>query len=240
MTATKPESRQAAKGVWAAMFALIVAVSLVSFPAAAPSRVRANPAGESSEPCHCESFKINNGWCGHCKIGFVASIPVPSYLLFETLDAHGHQVDPKSIKCSSCVTAMATGGFCDRCQMGFVKGLAYVSRLTYHLAKGQARDVAKLECATCRTHSDRHGWCAECKTGMVGNVAFESKADFQSAAEELDFLQTVIEMLDKCEICAVAKFTGGRCPKCKVLYSKPPPGLATRNPTVLNPRDGLK
>jgi len=168
--------------------------------------------------CSCELVKKENGWCKECKVGYVASIKVPSEALFEALDAHGHDIDPKRLRCDSCKKALETDGFCDRCRMGFVKKQAYLSRLTYYVARGEVRDTSKITCTTCRKNAESHGWCESCKVGRIGNFALENKADLKEAQKAFKILERAIRTLGRCETCAVATFTGGRCRLCKLTY----------------------
>jgi len=204
-----------------------LAVLLAAMASFVPPASRGNPPPEAKAPCKCAINKVHNGWCEACKKGYVAGILVPSAALFEALDAHGHDFDPASIKCKTCQNAIKTHGFCDRDNMGFIHNLAYVSRLTYHLAKGTPLDASKLKCNACRQYARKHGWCEACKRGMAGNVAFTNRDDFEQAARQIDFLLSCIQMIDRCEICAVARFTGGKCPKCNILYDHDEHSTAT-------------
>ncbi|MHC5108428.1 MAG: hypothetical protein ACYTHJ_00950 [Planctomycetota bacterium] len=198
---------------------ILFSLSLMVLAMIAPTR--GHPASDSNDPCHCAEFRIKNGWCGHCRVGFVASFPVSSYLLFEALDAHGHEIDPKSIRCASCRQAMKKDGFCDVCNIGFIDKLAYVSQLTYQLARGVQRDPDHIVCATCRQNATRYGWCKVCVIGMVGNVAYVQKSVFETTVVQIERLFAAMKKTDKCEYCAVARFTGARCIKCDIDYANP-------------------
>jgi len=205
---------------------LLIAMATMGCPVALghpPSTADAHMPTAPESSCKCEFNKLHNGWCEACKKGYVAGILVPSAMLLEALDAHGHDFDPASIKCKTCQEAIKTQGFCDRDNMGFIHNLAYVSRLTYHLAKGTPMDVSKLTCKKCRQFARKHGWCEACHRGMAGNVVFTNRNDFEQAARQIDFLMSVIKMIDRCEMCAVARFTGGKCPKCNILYERDQP-----------------
>lgn len=175
---------------------------------------------DSAPPdCSCAVNRIKGGWCEPCNVGYLASVRLESKMLFETLDAHGHDIDPSRFQCETCKAAIKSGGFCDSCRMGFVRGQAYLSRLTYHLARGVAHDPSTLECANCRKLSQSLGWCDRCKVGFIGNVAIADKAEFQRAAPEFQRFLDARKMLSTCETCAVALFAGGYCPICKKSYA---------------------
>lgn len=174
---------------------------------------------ESVPPgCTCAANKLKPGWCEVCKVGYLASIKIESKMLFETLDAHGHDIDPTRFQCETCKKAIKEGGYCDGCRMGFIRGQAYLSRLTYQLARGVPRDVVTIECATCRKNAERFGWCERCRTGMVGNVAIADKREFERTVPEVQRLLDAIKMLTTCETCGIALFSGGYCPVCKKSF----------------------
>ena len=159
-----------------------------------------------------------NGWCNTCSTGYVASLEVPSFELFETLDAHGHDIDPARISCASCQKAIADDGLCEVCRMGYVKGQLYMSPLTYYLARSELRRVSDISCATCRENAAAWGWCDSCGVGRVGRYAFASREDMKGARRAIDILKGSLARLERCESCAVASFAGGRCPECDIRY----------------------
>ncbi len=177
-------------------------------------------SGAQSAPpdCTCAASKLKGGWCKVCRVGHLASIKIESEMLFENLDAHGHDIDPSRLQCEVCKKAIKTDGYCDACRMGFVRGLAYLSRLTYHLARGVARDVPAIQCATCRNNAVHFGWCDLCKVGMIGNVTIAEKGDFERAVPEFQRLLEARKMMKTCEMCAVALFADGYCLTCKKSY----------------------
>lgn len=169
--------------------------------------------------CSCDVARMKGGWCGECEVGYVASVKIESADLFEWLDAHGHKIDPKRIACSSCKKALASDGYCEKCLIGYVHKEAYLSRLTYHLAKGAPKKIERIACTTCRKNAAKYGWCDRCEMGMVGNVALNSKDDFAHASKALQRLLDAIEVSKKCEMCGVAMLSDMGCPKCGVAYS---------------------
>lgn len=179
--------------------------------------------------CKCPTVKTMGGWCPKCKVGYIAGVRIESLDLFELLDAHGHDLDPAYITCDFCKKAFTAGGYCDTCRMGFHNRLAYMSRLTYYIARGEPQDVTKVECATCRANAAKWGWCETCKRGMLGNVSIKDKSEFERAVPELQRLYGAIEMLKKCDECALAFFSGGECTKCKLSYKGGKP-VSTRKP----------
>jgi hypothetical protein len=175
------------------------------------------PSADASA-CTCAQARLRHQWCAACKVGYVAGLRIESHLLFEEIDSHGHDVDPARIECPSCRKALAVDGFCERCTMGFVHKQAYMSRLTYYVAKGETKDIDKIACPSCRENSQTHGWCDACGVGMVGNVAFKVRDDFEPAAKAYGVLCEAVRTLKRCESCAVAMVLDGHCPFCKLTY----------------------
>ncbi len=173
---------------------------------------------EPPRPCRCEKARMTNGWCQSCRVGYVAGLKIASHLLYETLDAHGHDVDPQAIRCQTCRDLVKTGGFCDSCELGYIDGQAYVSRLTYHVGRGAAVDVATISCTSCRSKTERWGWCESCKIGWVGNVRCRNKDEYDQASVHFDRLLKAVETLKRCETCAVAMVGNGRCLECGIAY----------------------
>lgn len=168
--------------------------------------------------CTCSVARIRQGWCPACKVGYIAGFRLQSYDLWETLDAHGHDFDGPSIRCAACQQAMKTDGFCDACGMGYLHNLAYLSRLTYHLARGRICDVEGIACHACRQNAQRYGWCGACRRGMVGHVCFVDRSDYDGAAHQMEIVFRAQETIPRCETCAVAMVSNGRCPYCKITY----------------------
>ena len=168
--------------------------------------------------CTCAAAKMKGGWCGACKVGHIASVRIESEELFEFLDAHGHHINPATIRCKSCVAAIKSDGFCDRCGMGYVDELAYVSMLTYSVAKGTPVEPSKIACGKCSEHAKGFGWCETCKVGMIGNVAIRDKRAYEPASKAMERLLIANETAKRCETCAIAIVADATCPKCKITY----------------------
>ena len=181
------------------------------------------------EDCTCAKVEHDGGWCAACEVGYVAGVKIKSAMLFEAADAHAHDIIPERIRCETCKKAMASDGYCERSRMGFVDRQAYLSRLTYHVAKGRATKPANLACGTCRKNAKRTGWCDACQRGMIGYIAIDRHDDFVEAAKAYRRLLEAVRKLAECETCAVALFTGGRCLKCNVSYGERQPTDKPRN-----------
>jgi hypothetical protein len=177
----------------------------------------------AGDECTCPAAKPTNGWCRKCRVGYVAGIRIESELLYEELDAHGHTIDPEKITCPTCRAALETDGFCDKCAMGFVRKEAYMSRISYHLARGMPIDPATLSCAACSKNAASYGWCDKCKRGIVGPVAMQDREHFDQAAEAYEIVRAALRMMERCQTCAVAMVLDGYCPDCKIQYQKGKP-----------------
>jgi hypothetical protein len=205
--------------------AWIVLAAAVVVPArAAATAPAASPPGASSErsvseaACTCPAARALNGWCERHAIGYVAGVQVRSKLLFETLDAHGHQVDLSTFSCPSCRRAIEMEGFCDEHKVGFVSKLAYFSRLTYELARGTVLDPAGISCAVCRRNAQGHGWCGKHRVGMAGPFAIRDRDAFQRVEKAIGILEIANEAAIRCEHCAMAIVTNTFCPVHRIVY----------------------
>lgn len=167
--------------------------------------------------CICEKAKVHDGWCDVCGFGFVASLKIPSKLLFTTID-HGHEIGEYVLRCPSCREAHASGGFCTRCQIGFHKNKIYLSAFTHALARGTRFNLTELTCDTCRKNSDVGGWCGDCRRGIFGNVALTQRENFDEAAAAFRRLKLGLAHLEKCELCGIAIYANGMCPKHRMVY----------------------
>lgn len=176
------------------------------------------PGSTAATECKCDVSKHEGGWCYSCKTGYLAGVRIESELLFEVLDAHGHHIDPSAIRCNICKEAIKTNSFCDKCRIGWFGKKAYMSRLTYHLTKGETRVVCDIKCATCREGAAKGGWCKKCHVGMVGNVAIKDKTDFEHAIMAYRRLLIAVQLAKRCEMCAVALMSDGTCTRCKKTY----------------------
>lgn len=159
-----------------------------------------------------------DGWCPVCGVGYVAAIAVPSRELFDVLDAHGHDVDPEAMSCATCREAWKTGGYCNPCRMGFVRCQAYLSPLTYHVARAAIDDPARVECEACRLNVADHGWCERCGLGRTGVLILRSREELEETWKAVRKLRRALELLPRCETCAIAAFADGRCRACATSY----------------------
>lgn len=181
-----------------------------------PLLVGAPQAGP--EACRCAEARVDNGWCGACKVGYVAGVRIESQLLFEALDAHGHDIDPRTVTCPTCQKAMATDGYCETCRIGFHHQQAHFTAISYWLTKGQLTAPDSLVCATCRRNAGVAGWCDTCRKGMIGIRAYLDRSVFDKALASYRRLLTAVETLKRCDLCATALMFDGYCPLCRTTY----------------------
>lgn len=185
----------------------------------------ASAGANAVDPDCAEAWRID-GWCEARGAGYVAGVVIPSRLLYETLDAHGHVLDLDTFTCPSCRKAIDTDGFCEEHRIGFVKKLAYFSRLTYEIGRGERVLPKDFRCADCRRHAEAgSGWCAKHRTGMVGSAAIRDRAAYDRAAAAVAVLKSAVGMLPRCEHCAVAMVTDTECWDHRITYQggKPVP-----------------
>jgi hypothetical protein len=168
--------------------------------------------------CTCEAARLDTGWCELHDVGYVASIPIRSRVLYETLDAHGHTLDLDAFRCESCKEAIRTDGFCERDRIGFIERQAYFSRLTYELARGEKRPPETTACPVCRENAGSHGWCETHGVGMIGAVQAKDRQGYDKAAAALEILIAANEVSATCEGCAVAMITDSLCARHRISY----------------------
>ena len=164
--------------------------------------------------CKCGTAKVENEWCSDCGVGYFAGVKLKSQDVLEALK--GRTVEGGEIKCGACKTAYASDGVCTHCSVVFADKKVYHSSVAHRLAKGKAKDVEGIACPSCSRNAAGSGWCDTCKVGMVGNLAFKDKKEFEQAAEARKTLLAAAG--SKCEKCAVARVTDGKCDACKVEY----------------------
>ncbi len=168
--------------------------------------------------CSCDEARKIHEWCETHQVGWAAGIQIPSRMLWEAIDAHGHEVDPDSIDCEGCLAAMAADGYCEIHFMGFVGGEAYFSRLAYLMAQGSVVEPAKVDCAICRENAETSGWCERHGRGMLGAVAIDDRSAWEQAQRAYRVLLLAIEKAESCELCASAMVGDGRCPVHRTSY----------------------
>lgn len=168
--------------------------------------------------CTCATARLTDGWCDLHRVGYVAMVRIPSRLVYDALDAHGHLLDLNTFTCPTCREAIDLDGFCEEHRTGFVDGQVYFSRLTYEMARGLRVDPARIECPVCRRNADSLGWCAKDGRGMIGNVAIRDRAAYDRAAAAVAVVRAAVDTLARCEGCALAMVTDTECWRCRITY----------------------
>jgi hypothetical protein len=167
----------------------------------------------TAESCRCAALGESAGWCTHCGVGYVAGLRIESATLLEAVDLEGHDVDAASLECASCRIAAANDAICTSCGWGFAAGRLHVSKLARGLALGRLEEPSSLSCGTCRELSSGTGWCEGCGKGWIGRFAFTDANLHEATVREHRRLRRALALLERCESCAVAHFTGSGCPQ---------------------------
>jgi hypothetical protein len=175
----------------------------------------------------CEEAKRINGWCDADNVGYVASVQIRSRFLYEVLDAHGHDIIPAKVTCEICRKALQTDGYCPDHKMGFVHGEAYMSPLTYHLARARKIDPSTINCGVCRKHTRGIGWCERDRVGIAGYFAVDDRQEFGELEKAYAILLAAVDMSSKCERCAGAMITDGYCSIHRVKFENGRPVSGT-------------
>lgn len=189
----------------------IVAIALLAGPGL--------PHGWSAGPQPaCEEAKRTDGWCEAGNVGYVASVEIRSRMLYEALDAHGHDIEPEGVQCETCRMALKSDGFCPAHRMGYVRGEAYLSPLTYHIARGRRIDPAEVTCPACLEHTRGIGWCETHRVGIAGHVAIDDRERFEEFAGAYRILVAAVETSARCQTCAAAMVADGYCAAHRLKY----------------------
>jgi hypothetical protein len=178
-------------------------------------------------PPACEQARRTNHWCRAGNVGYVAGLEIRSRFLYEVLDAHGHDIDPKAVRCEACKAALKSHGYCHAHRMGYVGGHAYMTPLTYYLARGRRVDPASITCPICRQHMQGIGWCEKDQVGIVGFTALDSREEFEELTKAYQILVAAIEKSSSCERCSGAMVADGYCAIHRIKYANgsPVPGF---------------
>ena len=159
---------------------LLVVLAILATLAYRTAMPRIGEVAASAAGCTCALERTRNGWCESCAVGWVDQKEVRSKLIYDALDPHGHDINPKSLPCERCRAAVEVDGFCDACGRGFLAGRAYLSPLSYHLARGERAAVEKelrvlahaLEtverCELCAAAMVVDGNCPTCRVSYRG------------------------------------------------------------------------
>jgi len=173
-----------------------------------------------------------SGWCERHGIGYVGSVKIRSYLLYEIMDAHGHTVDYDNLQCPACRKAMNEAGFCEEHRVGWVGRKAYFSRLTYELARAEKRDITTITCPVCWKNADDHGWCDAHQVGMVRDLAIPGRERWDQVAKAIGILEIAEKASERCEQCAMAIVTDSRCPFHRITYKDGRPVSVSETPVA--------
>lgn len=178
----------------------------------------------------CEQARRKNHWCAAGNVGYVAGLEIRSRFLYEVLDPHGHTIILEEVQCDTCREALKSHGFCSAHRMGYVGGRAYLTPLTYYLARGKPIDPASLSCPICRKHTQGIGWCDRDQRGIVGYTALDDRQEFEELSKAYQILQAAIQKSASCERCAGAMMADGYCAIHRIKYKdgSPVPGFGTQ------------
>ncbi len=166
----------------------------------------------------CAAIKAKGqGFCVACDKGRMFGVDLTSKKLHDALD--GRKIDTAKMKCTGCKAAANDDSVCSHCNVGMAGGMAYHSRVAHTLAKGKAMSAGKVSgCTSCKSARKSHGFCTACDVGFVADRAFKGKKQHDAAADAHKILVKAADKAQKCEPCAVAMVTDGKCKHCKVSF----------------------
>lgn len=182
----------------------VVAVAGVSTPAM---------AGD----CEGCDLVAKNGEGFHCGKGLMYGVDLTSKKLYDALAGHEVQID--TVKCPGCKAAAKTNGICSHCNVGLAGGKLYHSMLSHKLAKGSPTSTEKVgQCFSCKTAYKKHGRCTACDVGFVSKRMYKEKGEYEAALAARTTLVAAVKLSEKCETCAVAMVSDGKCEKCNIRF----------------------
>ncbi len=171
--------------------------------------------------CGCKKIhKTGNGWCEPCGGGEAFGVAIKSEKLHKALQ--GKKIKDKSkIKCGGCKKAEAAAGDCGGCHVAFNDGKVYHSPVAHVLSKGMKVSPKAVKCGGCKEslESGKPKFCSACDGGFVGGLAYKTKALYMQAKQAMKTLKRAAKVSKKCEGCAVALVSDGKCEHCSAKGS---------------------
>ena len=140
-------------------------------------------AGDNCDSC--VKAKEADGFCKHCKVGFVQGKPVKCQACFEAAHTDGRcdhcKLDwwhGQAFKCASCLEGAKSDGACAHCKVFFAKGKA-------------------MKCEGCAKAAREDGACDHCKLFFAQGQPYKCEGYAKAAREERE----VVALRDgECEI----------------------------------------
>lgn len=157
--------------------------------------------------------------------------------------ATGHGPYPPSPPSDVCLCAgIEPGtGWCSACKVGFVGSVRVSSADLFEMIDphGHDLDPAGISCPVCRDALGANAFCEPCGIGYVSGRAYVSRLaylmargepeDSPALEAEFDRLHMAMERVADCELCGVASYVDGRCPKCRIHYQDGVPVINRQN-----------
>jgi len=175
----------------------------------------------AGEKCGCKKIhKAGSGWCEPCGGGEAFGVAIKSKKLYKALQ--GKKIKEKSkIKCGGCKKAEAKGGKCDGCHVAFNEGKVYHSPVAHILSKGVKVDAKAVKCRDCKEslESGKPKFCSACDGGFVGGLAYKTRVLYKQAKKAMKTLKRATKVSAKCEGCAVAMVSDGKCEHCNAKFT---------------------
>lgn len=173
----------------------------------------------------CDKIKeAGYGFCDRCDKGTIFGVKLKSKDLYTVLAGFEEGADALAkSSCDGCQKAAKTNGFCKSCGIGIADKHLYMSKFAHAIARGKSIHTAPTSeyikaCSGCTKNADDHGFCKGCDRGIVAERAHDSKSFYDSALVAYDVIKKAVKTSAKCEKCAVAMVSDGKCGECKVSF----------------------
>jgi len=163
------------------------------------------------------------------RAGLAVLVIACSFLAGSPAAGHGPNSSSHADVCV-CATVDQGTGWCSACEVGFVGSVKVPSADLFEMIDphGHELNPAGISCETCVNALETGSFCKPCGIGYVDGRAYVSRLAYlianaepgNSPALESEFerLQMALERLADCELCGVASYVDGRCPKCRIHY----------------------
>lgn len=197
---------------------------LMGLCAATVLAVAAVPAMASDCP-ECTKIKAaGHGFCDHCKFGMIYATEIKNEKLYDVLAGEDGMINElKNGECQGCKKAAESNGHCDHCGIFVANGHVFLAKTAWQLALGTPvtdADIVKMlkGCPGCGKASKENGFCSGCSMGYVGGNCYKSKDLYDGAVKAIAVFKDAIKDTAKCEQCAIARVSDGKCRACNVTF----------------------
>jgi len=182
----------------------------------------------------CRKALATDGYCERSRMGFVNQQAYLSRLAYYV--ARGKVRDRSTVSCKTCRKNAEKYGWCEACKIGTVGDLTFRgcfktrsdgprpsavshSSASGRTARGKERGRGDTTESIVESESTKHRAAAAGRSpDGVLKQPLRHREDLKRVHKELLILKAAVRTLDRCERCALATLTAGRCRLCDNSY----------------------